>query len=368
MIYLDNAATSFPKPPCVIKEVTECIEKYCANPGRSSHKLSLKTDEEIYRAREAVSGIFHLESPENVCFTQNTTYALNLAIKSSITEKCHVIISDMEHNSVLRPIYKLKRTLGVEFSVFSTEGDIKKSIEELIREDTKAIVSTLMSNVTGKKIPLSVLSEIARSHNLMLIVDAAQLAGHEDINLSTTPCNILCAPGHKGLFGIQGCGFAIFSDSRERESFIEGGTGSNSKSPFMPKLLPERFEAGTLATPSIVSLRSGIEFLNSFGIEGVRNRLWELSEMFCERISSLKDSKIYGTGGGIIAFEIKGIPSGMIAKRLDENDIYVRSGLHCAPMAHETLGSSDNGLVRVSLSIFNTEKDADALYKALRSM
>ena len=365
MIYLDNAATTFPKPQCVIKEVTKCIEKYCANPGRSSHKMSLQASEEIYRAREAVSEFFCLKKPENICFTVNTTYALNLAIKTSITEKCHVIISDIEHNSVLRPISKLRRTLGIEYSVFSTNGNIEENIENLIKKDTKAIVSTLMSNVTGKKVPLSVLSKVAAKHQLTLIIDAAQLAGHEYINLEENPCSIFCAPGHKGLFGIQGCGFAVFCDDERRDSFIEGGSGADSKSLYMPDYLPERFEAGTLPTPSIVSLRAGIEFINSKGIGNVTKKLDRLTEIYSERISSVKGCKILGSGGGIIAFDVKDMLSSVVAQELDNKDIYVRSGLHCAPMTHEMLGSADKGLVRVSLSILNTEKDADILYKAL---
>lgn len=368
MIYLDNAATSFPKPDCVIKEVNRCIKKYCANSGRSSHSLAIKTDEEIYRARESIASLLSIDTPERVCFTQNTTYALNLAIKTTLREKCHVLISDLEHNSVLRPLYKLKCTLGIEYSIFSTDGNIEENIKKLIRHDTRAIISTLMSNVTGATVPISVLSKIAKDNGLILIVDAAQYIGHQKIDLSLFPCNVLCAPAHKALFGLQGCGFAVFLDNIPRESFIEGGSGSESKRQGMPDYLPERFEAGTLPTPSIVALRSGIEYIEEIGYAAIDEHLSGLCAEYSEMIRSIKGTEIFGAGGGIISFRIKGVPSHMVAELLDKYGICVRSGLHCAPLAHKKLGTSDSGLVRISFSWLSKKTDIDVFYKALREI
>lgn len=368
MIYLDNAATSFPKPKCVNRAVKKCIEKYSANPGRSAHKLAIKASEEVYKTREFIGGLLSVDDSERIVFTLNATYALNIAIKSTITEKCHVLISDIEHNSVLRPIMKLLRTLGVEYSLFATDGDIEKNISAKIRPDTKAIISTLASNVTGKEIPLKVLSKIRKKHSLKLIVDASQAIGHKRINLKETPCDILCAPGHKALFGIQGCGFAVFCDRDSRDSFIEGGSGTDSLNPLMPETLPEHFEAGTLPTPAIVSLGAGIEYINSLGIDNVERKLSDLTEKITDAISEVDGIRIYGHEGAIISFSIDGIPSSVVARELDGYNICVRSGLHCAPMTHEKLGTTKFGLTRVSVSVLNDKSCADKLFRALKEI
>ena len=368
MIYLDNAATSFPKPRTVISETVNCIKKYCANSGRSSHKLALKTNEEIFKTREAVSNFLSLGNPENICFTTNATYALNIAIKTLITAPCHILISDIEHNSVLRPIYKLKQTLNIEYSTFRTDGNICENIESKIRPETRAIVCNLMSNVTGEEIPISILSSLSKKHGLILIVDASQIIGHKSININENPCDALCAPAHKGLFGIQGCGFVAFGKSAPTQSFIEGGSGNESLRLTMPELLPEHFEAGTLPAPSIVALRAGIEFINEFGIDNVTRKIDDLTERFRERIAEFKKIEIFGANNGIISFKVGGYTSSYISNKLNEFDIYTRSGLHCAPLAHRKLGTTETGLVRISLSCMSKKSDADGLYHSLKSI
>ena len=368
MIYLDNAATSFPKPRSVICATVNCIKKYCANSGRSSHKLAVKTSEEIYQTREAVSAFLSLGIPENVCFTTNATYALNIAIKTLVTFPCHVLISDIEHNSVLRPIHKLKQTLNGEYTSFSTDGSIEDNIESQITDKTRAIVCNLTSNVTGEEIPIKALSKIAQQHGLILIVDASQAIGHKAINLTDTPCDALCAPAHKGLFGIQGCGFVAFGKSVPNESLIEGGSGNESMRLGMPDLPPEHFEAGTLPAPAIVALRAGIEFINDYGIENLTKQLEILTELFKERIAEFEKVEIHGAKNGIISFGIKGVPSSYVSEKLNDFDIYTRSGLHCAPLAHKKLGTENTGLVRVSLSCMTKKSDADCLYHALKAI
>ncbi len=368
MIYLDNAATSFPKPRSVIAATEECIKKYCANSGRSSHALAVKTSEEIYSAREAVSELLSLSEPQRVSFTLNATYALNIAIKSIVKDASHVLISDLEHNAVLRPLKKLCEKNGVTFSVFSTDGNIKENIINSIKMDTKAIICTLASNVTGEYIPLEILSEISEKFGLALILDASQAIGHKKIDLKKHRFDALCAPAHKALFGIQGAGFAVFSSDEFQETLIEGGSGNESKNGYMPKNLPEHFEAGTLPSPSIVALRHGIEYINSFGIENVERKLDSLTSLFCERITALNKIRIYSAKNGIISFNFQDQSSSAIARELDKSGICVRGGLHCAPLAHQKLGSLDLGLVRVSLSVFNGEKDCQALFKALKSI
>lgn len=368
MIYLDNAATTFPKPKNVIHETLDCIKKYCANSGRSSHNLAIRTTEEIYRTREAISDFLSTDAPENVCFTTNATYALNIAIKTFITSPCHVLISDIEHNSVLRPINKLKETLGIEYSYFSTDGDIEQNIKTQIKDNTRAIICNIMSNVSGYEISLKILSEISRSYNLILIVDASQMIGHKKINLRENPCDALCAPGHKGLFGIQGCGFVVFNSKIPKETLIEGGSGNESLRLNMPVSLPEHFEAGTLPTPSIVALRAGIDYINRIGLESIENKTKILTKLFLERITSIKNVESFYANNGIISFSIKGKSSSYISNRLNDFDIYTRSGLHCAPLAHKKLGTLDSGLVRVSLSYMTKESYADQFYVALQSI
>lgn len=368
MIYLDNAATTFPKPRSVIKDLNFCLKKYCGNPGRSSHKLSVMSSEAIYSARESVASLLSTKAAENVVFTYNATYALNLGIKTMIPSGSHVLTSDIEHNSVIRPLEALKNKGKIEYTCFCSEGNIEENIKKSLKSNTKAIVTTIASNVFGRQISLKTLSKIAAEYNLILIVDASQAIGHEVINLCDTPCDLLCAPGHKALFGIQGCGFAVFKDSTLRESFIEGGSGSDSTNLEMPTLLPERYEAGTLATPAIVSLRSGVEFIKSVGIEAINSRLTSLTLDLRERLSQIKGITVYPAGCGLLSFNLANAPSSYISSELDKHGICTRAGLHCAPSAHKLLGTLEQGAVRLSLSYFNTKGELDQFYRQIKQI
>lgn len=357
MIYLDNAATTFPKPDRVIDAVSDCIMKWCANAGRSSHELALRTDEEIYTTRELLSEFLNFNKPENIVFTLNATYALNTAIKTLIPEGSHVLISDIEHNSVLRPIESLKRYCSCSYSIFNSSNKFEDNIEKKIKKNTKAIVSTLMSNVTGAEIPLERLYEIAKKHRLKLIVDASQLVGHKKIDLSKYTPDALCAPAHKGLFGIQGAGFVCFCKDIPKRSFIEGGSGNNSLLRVMPEYLPEHFEAGTLPTPSIAALGAGIKFINDIGLEQIQEKIDYLTFYFSNKLQRINGIEIFGRSNGIISFRHNKDIGNLISKA----GICIRSGLHCSPLAHKKLGTINTGLFRVSLSYFNTENDLDTL-------
>lgn len=368
MIYLDNAATTFPKPPSVIAEMNFCLEKYCGNPGRSSHILSIKSGEAIYSTREKIADFIGVDTPEQIVFTYNATYALNMAIKTIISEKCHILTSDFEHNSVIRPLESLSKRYGVKYSTFSTDGDISESLRSNLRKDTRAIICSIASNVTGDNLPLGVLSHFAKEHSLFLIIDASQAIGHMEIDLKKTPCDALCAPGHKGLFGIQGTGFVYFNENKRRESYIEGGSGSESRSAVMPSLLPEGYEAGTLATPSIVSLGAGIDFINNIGLSEINSSLWILTKMLYDRLSSIEGVTIYKIGCGILSFNYKNIESSLLSSILDKYGICVRGGLHCAPSVHRKIGTLNRGAIRASLSYLNTKSDVDSLYLAMRDI
>ena len=368
MIYLDNAATSFPKPKRVISRTSEYIKHNCGNPGRSSHRLALRAAEEVYLAREAVAELFSVPYPERVVFTANATHALNLAIKTLITKPCHVLTSDHEHNSVIRPLERLSREIGISYSSFSLIGDVYENLNAARRDDTRIVVCTLASNVSGRKCDLASVCRFCAVNRLELVLDASQLAGHEKIDLSKTPCSVLCAPGHKALFGFQGSGFAIFCDEKIRSSFMEGGSGSDSRSRDMPILLPERYEAGTLATPSIVSLRAGIDFIKDYGIENIERRLKFIVREAADSFREMKEIAIYGEENGILCFSAEGFSPVEIADKLDKLGICVRAGLHCAPAAHEVIGSINTGTVRASFSALNSPYDAKKLVDGVRKI
>jgi selenocysteine lyase/cysteine desulfurase len=343
------------------------MKKCGGNPSRGSHAMARAASAALYNCREAASELFGCES-DKVVLTYNATHALNLAIKGLAEKGSHILISDIEHNAVIRPIEKLKREYGIEYSCFNSDSNIEEEILKLARHDTKCIVSTLCSNVTGKRVDLGALSRASRRLKLPLIVDASQAAGHFKINFEKTPFDILCAPAHKSLFGIQGCGFAIFTDGRARESFIEGGSGSESLNPEMPARLPERFEAGTPAVASIVSLRYGIEYINALRIEFVSEKLGMLTKEMSARLASIKGVSLLAADEGIVSFTFGNVPSSKLSCELDKYGICTRSGLHCAPSAHKKLGTLDIGAVRISFSCFNSIRDTDAVYKAMKKI
>lgn len=359
MIYFDNGATSYPKPKCVIASVNNCLRKIGGNPSRSSHKLSLLASEEVYKTRESVAKLLNVDTPENIVFTYNATYALNLAIKTLISEKCHVIISDVEHNSVLRPIEALKSQIGIEYDVYDSDRPLYEAISAVLRPDTRFIVSTLASNVSGKEIDLPSLSQIAAKFSLKLILDASQLIGHKNIDLSVNSCDALCAPGHKALFGIQGSGFVYFKNNLREGNFVEGGSGSDSFNPLMPLYLPEAYEAGTLGTVGIVALRSGIEFTSEIGYENIDHHLNKLRNLIEFELSKNSKIQLYPSYGGNCIFNITGMPSVDASAIFDRYDVCTRGGIHCAPLAHIKMGTVERGAVRLSFSIMNSVKEAE---------
>lgn len=368
MIYLDNAATSFPKPKCVRDEVLRCLKSYCGNPGRSSHNLSLAAAEKIYDCRERLAKFTGAERSENIVFTPNATYALNLAIKGTVLNKCHCIISDIEHNSVIRPLHKCSQRYGCEISEFNTSLPLNKSLIPLIRDDTRVIATSIASNVTGQIIDLRELSEISEKYGLKLIIDASQYLGHMPLNLSDINYHVLCSAGHKALFGIQGSGFAIFKTSELLDTLVEGGSGTDTFSLDMPYMLPERYEAGTLFTPAIASLWAGVGYINNIGLDSIQTKISALTLRIKDILSSFKDITIYGAENGIISFNKGKYPSSYISEHLNQSNIATRSGFHCAPSIHKKLGTDNRGTVRISLSYLNNNKDCDVIFHALKSI
>ena len=367
IVYLDNSATTFPKPLSVIRAVNECISFYCGNPGRSGHKLSLACAEKIYECRESLCNLFSYPYPERICFTQNATVALNIAIKGLIRERCHVVISDLEHNSVIRPLYKRLSEVGGEYSVFLSEGNIEENIKKQLKSDTKFIISTLQSNVTGGLIDAKILSKVAKEYGLGLIIDASQFVGHFTLDLRGMYFDAICMPGHKALFGIAGSGVLILGEKRF-DTLFEGGSGSESYNKLMPQEPPERYEAGTVCTPAIVSLLYGVDFIQNYGIGQIEKKIHTLTERVTDVLTSLPFIKIYGANNGIVSFLYDGYNSEYISEKLNEYGVCVRGGIHCAPLIHKRLGTENTGLVRVSFSVLNNFSHIDRLYLALKAI
>ncbi len=366
LIYFDNAATSFPKPECVISEVINCVKSYSGNPGRSGHTLSILASEAVYSVREKIADLLDAEESDSVVLTSGATFSINLAMMSGIQKDAHILISDMEHNSVLRAAAQLQKSKGVEYSVFNSSA-LTEDIPRLIRKNTTHIVCTLVSNVTGECIDLETLSALSESHGLKLILDASQALGHKKISLKGVSYDALCCAGHKALFGMQGVGFAVFNRKKIGDGIVFGGSGTNSKSLDMPENLPERFEAGTLPLPAIVSLGAGIDFINFQGQENIENRLCHLTEFLLNELYCIPEIKLCSGNLGIVAFCARNMQSEELAGRLDDFGICVRGGFHCSPLMHKKLGTyDDGGAVRASLSIFNTEEEIYRFSSVLR--
>ena len=378
LIYLDNAATSFPKPARVYEEVDLCIKTYCGNPGRSGHPLAMRASEKIFECRELLSAYFGSRSPENVIFTQNATYALNMAIKGLIKRGDHVLISDMEHNSVFRPIANAAKSGFIDYDIFPTvkngrsmsSDEIRRAILALIRPGrTKLLVCAHIPNISSSVRPINMIGDLCRRNGIIFVCDAAQSAGHVPIDVNASKIDVLCAPAHKGLFGIQGCGFMLLGDSCPAIStLIEGGNGVNSLDSDMPDEPPERFESGTLPTPSIAALSEGIKFLSELDPREIRRHNEMLYARLAGALTSEKlKAKIYmpSSHGSVLLFNIPNRPADEIGHLLSKRGICLRSGYHCSALGHKALGTQETGALRASFSIFNTKNDVDALYKAL---
>ena len=293
MIYFDNAATSFPKPNPVYDAVLDVMKNYGANPGRSGHKLALKLGREIYNTRELVAKFFNIENPMDVVFTSNCTESLNIGLKGLLKDGDHVITTSMEHNSVLRPIKELEKR-GVENTI--VEADLTgvvsvEDIEKAIRPNTRLIVTTHISNLTGSIQPIEEIGLLAKKKGIYYMVDAAQSAGVYPIDVERMKIDILALPGHKSLFGPQGTGVLYIANGIDLDSFIQGGTGSTSNELVQPDIRPDKYESGTPNGPGIVALGKGIEFINEIGMDRIRSHEEELTRHFLEEIKNIKEIK-----------------------------------------------------------------------------
>lgn len=376
IIYLDNAATTFPKPRAVLDAAFDCAEHYCGNAGRGSHALALKSAEAIYSAREAVASLFSARA-ENVIFSLNTTQALNLAIKGIMSRGGHMLISDMEHNSVLRPVAKLQKERKITYDVFPThKNGLPLSTEEILsgiirrlRPNTRMICAIHTSNICSYSLPIREIGALCRRHGLLFAVDAAQAAGHTEISLEDDCIDILCVPGHKGLYAPQGVGICVLRDGLTLDTLIEGGNGVNSLDLGMGSISPERYEGGTLCTPAIAGLCAGLEFVREVGIVTIGAHERELWKRAYNSLCAVDGVEIYGgtAAGSTLLFNLRGVHPDELGAVLSKQGLCLRTGYHCSPLAHKALMTPDGGAVRMSFSVFNTEKDVDALCDAVKA-
>lgn len=375
MIYFDNAATSFPKPPSVIERVTECLTSCGGNAGRGAYRSSMKAAETLYECRAAAADFFGADSPERVIFTGGATASLNLAIKGSVKAGDHVLISDLEHNAVFRPVYALAKAGIVTYDVFpsfatdpnATTAQILRGIEERIRPNTRVLICTHASNICSVTLPVREIGMLCRRHRIRFLLDAAQSAGHLNVNLKEIGADAICVPGHKGLLGPQGAGLLILGKRTVLNTVIEGGSGVHSLDPEMPKEPPERYEAGTLPLPAIVGMREGIRTVREQGIESIRAHETTLWRHLAERLQEIPQIKVAvpNAAGSVLLFYADHMPSERLAAELDERGFSTRAGFHCASIAHRTIGTPPSGAVRASFGRENTIAETDALADAV---
>ncbi|WP_448820860.1 aminotransferase class V-fold PLP-dependent enzyme [Cetobacterium sp.] len=367
--YFDNSATSSPKPERVLRALDLSVREYNANPGRAGHRKAVETGRKIYEVREKIAQFFNVKNSLNIAFTANATEALNFAIKGGIPEKSHVITTNFEHNSVLRPLFYMRDEKEVKLTFVNTYDEIEKNITS----ETKAVVINHISNVNGTVQDIDVIGKICKKYSLLFILDASQSAGYSYIDMEKYNIDILCLTGHKSLFGIQGIGAICLKDGVEIRPLLEGGTGSFSKLLRQPKEMPELLEAGTLNTPGIMSLGAGIDFINEIGLDKIREHENRLSERFLSGLKDIEKIKVYKSltneQGPVISLNIDGVDSGDLAQILDEEfGIFVRSGFHCAPLAHKTIGTYEQGAVRFSFGYFNTYKEIEFVLSVLKNI
>jgi cysteine desulfurase family protein len=378
IIYFDNAATSWPKPPEVNAAMQKYMRKIGANPGRSGHRLSVEAARVIYDSREKLAQLFNVTDPLRIVLTKNATEALNIAILGFLKPGDHVITSSMEHNSVMRPLRAMEHR-GVSLTVIQCDksGLINPAqIFAAIQKNTKAIFMTHASNVTGTVMPVAEIGRIARERGLVFCVDAAQTAGSCPIDVEKMNVDLLAFTGHKSLFGPSGTGGLFMRESLEKkiEPICIGGTGSRSEVEEQPDFMPDRYEAGTPNTVGIAGLHAGVDFVLSEGVDKIQSKEANLVKMFIEGISDLPGVIIYGPDVTekripVVSFNITGMDPAMIALELDERfKIMSRSGIHCAPLAHKSIGTYPMGTVRFSFSYLNTEIQVAKAIEALKKI
>ncbi len=376
MIYLDNAATTMHKPPCVTDAMIQALTSL-GNASRGAHEGALQSNRLIYRARRTLADFFGCPESEKVIFTSNSTEALNIAIQGTLRKGDHVVTTVLEHNSVLRPLYRMEQECGItlDFTPADARGCIDyEQLAHLIRKDTRAIVCTHASNLTGNMVDIARVGQLAKEHGLLLIVDASQTAGAVPIDMEQMGISILCFTGHKSMMGPQGTGGMCIHGEIEVEPLKEGGSGVQSFLTRQPREYPTRLEAGTLNGHGIAGLLAAAEFINETGIDVIHTHEMALTRRFYERVVHIPDVTVYGdfeatTRSPIVALNIGDLDSAIVADELAYSyGIATRAGAHCAPLMHKALGTGEQGAVRFSFGYFNTPDECDEAAEAVEQI
>ncbi len=378
-IYFDNAATSWPKPDAVLAAMENYFRFVGASPGRSGHRLSIEAGREVFETRNALASLFGANDPLRIVFSKNATEALNIVIFGLIQSGDHVIVSSMEHNSVMRPLRAATAALKAELTVVPCNplGQLdSEDVRRAIRKNTRIVFLTHASNVTGTIMPVAEVGRVCREHEVLFCVDAAQSAGAVPIDVEAMNIDLLAFTGHKSLLGPQGTGglYARKGIDAFMRPLMMGGTGSRSEHEHQPEFMPDKYESGTLNTIGLIGLGAGIREIGSVGIEKIRQKELELTAAFMEGASCISGVTVYGDpdpGGRVpvVSFNIDGMRASDVGLQLDDaNGIMCRPGLHCAPSAHRTLGTAPHGTVRFSFGYFNTRKQIDMALNAIEGL
>lgn len=376
MIYMDNGATSWPKPPEMLEAMTEALSSCCANPGRSGHTAAACAARELYRTRSTAASLFNIDDPSQIIFTKNCTEAINLALKGILHQGDHVITSSMEHNSVLRPLSCLE-DCGIEATIIkcSREGRINlEDIKDAIRPETRMIVITAASNVTGTKMPVEEIGRLALRYGIIFMVDGAQGAGHMNLDVKKNHIDVLAVPGHKGLLGPQGTGFLYVREGIAVRPLLHGGTGTKSRQRQQPQDFPEGYEAGTVNGTGLAGLGASMRVVERIGIEAIEAHEKRMVELLQQGLSEIPGVVLYGPEdpshkAAIVAANIKGMDCEEAAAVLDRKyGIAVRAGFHCSGAAHDTIGTGKIGCIRLCPGIYTTGRDIETVIDAFRQI
>lgn len=371
-IYVDHAATSYPKPPAVLHAVQRCMREAGGNPGRGSHQLASRAAEVIYNCRECAATLFDT-APERVVFTNGATMSLNLALHGFLHPGDHVLMDNLAHNAVVRPLYQLMHQGKISLDVYDATGtpeDVLTSLATHTRPETRLVIATHMSNICSHVEPVTQIGSYCRERGLLFVVDGAQSAGHLPLLVQNMGITALCLPGHKGLLSPQGCGLLLLGENApDCTPLLTGGSGTHSLETTMPTELPERLEAGTLPTPAIAGLHAGLQLLQKESVEKRYTHICTLAKRFYTESRSIPGLRFWGdTTGAVLSFTIEGMLPSEVAATLDSHGICVRSGYHCAPVAHRTLGTQGTGTVRVSFGHSNTAGDVTKILEVLEAI
>ncbi len=377
MVYMDNAATSFPKAPGVAEAMVSCLRSTAGNPGRASHRGATAAGDLIFDARDCVAALLEASNPERVTFTKNATEALNLAIMGTLREGDMVVASSLEHNAVMRPLRWLEATRAVRVRLLPLDAGGNPDVEllkTLLASRPRLLMLTAASNVTGALPPIADVASHCRKAGIIVGIDASQACGHRPLSMREIDADFICFPGHKGLLGPTGTGVLYTAPEFDPEPLLRGGTGSLSESEMMPDFLPDRYDAGTANTVGLAGLTASVRFIAEQGLAAISSREDRLTARLLEGLSQLPGVTLYGPAPGlarapVVSMTIESLSVSDIALELDRRDIAIRAGLHCAPAAHRSIGSLEHGgTIRFSPGFFTTDAEIDAVIRAIEEI